>query len=238
MSNTIVLIANSYSEFCNKRNNNSISNNNNGNLTKIRKFFSMDKWIVIMFLAVVIGLGIFILGAIINKSIEPMIFGLALYIIGLILMVRISEKNEIKNYKDRRKKYYRKLSGFNKVLKYEFKIDTREKMEYILKACEEESSRRGQDINLVTRFLSSWKTIIFPIITMIMTAILGVEQIKKSITWQGIVVAVMIVFSIIVMIMIALSFLDSVLEPFKNSDKNRIETLNNVLKDIYLLEYM
>ncbi|MBU3103930.1 hypothetical protein [Clostridium gasigenes] len=242
MSNTVIILANAYEEFCNDRRNINTNGNLNGNTSvrwqELRNFISSDIWILVMFILAIISLGIFITGSIFKWSISVMLLGIIGYIIGLVGLVLRGEKNEVKNYRGRRTEYYKKLREFNNILKHEFEIDSKEKIEYILKNCDETSNSVGQDLKIVGQFVVSWQKIIYPVIMVGIGIIVSIDTIKKSLKWEDVTMGLTVLFSIFIMIVILLKMVQSVIEPFINSNKNRVNTLKCILNDINLKEYV
>ena len=68
--------------------------------------------------------------------------------------------------------------------------------------------------------------------------IVSIDTIKKSLKWEDVIIALTILFSIFIMIVILLKMVQSVIEPFINSNKNRVNTLKCILNDINLKEYV
>lgn len=250
MSNTVIILANAYEQFNNKtqirntiRRSNSVSNVSNNSNRRVKwkelwDFIVSDKWILAMLVLTIIGLGIFIAGSLLKTSIWIMFTGIVLYIIGLVVIVIKVEKNEVKNYKERRRNYYKKLKKFNSVLIYEFKIDSKDKLEYILKECDETSKVVGQEIKIVGKFICSWQNIIYPLITITISTLLGIDTFKNSLTWQDVIIGIVSIVTTIIMIIILLKIIQSIIEPFINSNKNRVNTLKTILNDIYLNYYI
>ncbi|WP_143316908.1 hypothetical protein [Clostridium sp. HBUAS56017] len=244
MSNTIVLLANAYKEYDNKvrkrsglnRRTSSPNSTNLNSGSKVSDYFKENKFLFFVLLILVISTVVYIISVLFLKKAIGTIISVLGYAISMFLLIYLSEKDDIKKYNYRRRKYYKKLDGFQRVIKYEFKLDSKEKIEYMIKECDETSRQLEHNNNFVQKFLDSWKNYIFPIIT------LGLGYVLKSdsanISWQTFSIGMISVFSIFIMIIGVLYSIQQVLDPITNSYKNRINTLRQILTDIYLKFYV
>ncbi|MBU5317838.1 hypothetical protein KQI30_16435 [Clostridium bornimense] len=248
MSNMVIILANAYEEFCYKKNlrdaslsrerNEHNSSKRRGEWRNAKNFIISNKVILYMMIITILGIGIFITGALLKHNIKMIFVGFILYTIGLVIMELKIEKNDVENYRKRRKQYYKRMKGFNNILKYEFNINSREKVEYILKECEKTSKIVGQDIKIAGKVIASWQVIIYPLLTFSMTTILGIDTIKKSFRWQEVVSGVILLLTVLGMIILLSYIIQSVINPFINSNKNRIIKLMTIINDIYINEYL
>ena len=244
MSNTIVLLANAYEEYNNKvrkRRNNSSQNSTNTNMNsgnKVSDYIKENKFLFFMLLILVISTVVYIIFVLYFKKPIGTIISVLGYGISMFLLIYLSERDDIKKYKYRRRKYYKKLEGVQRVIKYEFKLDSKEKIEYMIKECDETSKQLEHNNNFVQKFLDSWKNYIFPIITLGIGYVLKSDSAKGNISWQTFAIAMISVFSIFIMIIGVLYSIQQVLDPITNSYKNRINTLRQILTDIYLKFYV
>ncbi|MEG2743112.1 MAG: hypothetical protein RR891_01575 [Clostridium sp.] len=244
MSNTIVLLSNAYEEYNNKvrkRRNNSSQHSTNTNMNssnKVSDYIKENKFLFFMLLILVISTVVYIMFVLYFKKPIGTIISVLGYGVSMFLLIYLSERDDIKKYKYRRRKYYKKLEGFQRVIKYEFKLDSKEKIEYMIKECDETSKQLEHNNNFVQKFLDSWKNYIFPIITLGIGYVLKSDSAKENISWQTFAIGMISVFSIFIMIIGVLYSMQQVLDPITNSYKNRINRLRYVLTDIYLKFYV
>lgn len=246
MSNTIVLLANAYEEYDKKirkriginRRSSSQNQTSRNSSNKIYDYMRENKFLFFTLLILVMSTLVYIRFVLFLKQPIGAIISVFGYAISMFLLIYLSEKDDIKKYNYRRRKYYKKLEGFQRVVKYEFKLDSKEKIEYMIKECDETSKRLEHNNNFVQKFLDSWKNYIFPIITLGLGYVLNSDSAKENISWQTFSIGVISVFSILIMIIGVLYSIQQVLDPITNSYKNRVNTLRQILTDIYLKFYV
>lgn len=245
MSNTIVILSNAYEEY-----NSKIRQRKNSNITTLLKNNSIknksiqiwehiksNKSLFVTFFILVVSTAVFLISVIKEESPFIVVPSIISYVVSMFLLTSISEKNDIKNYKKIRRDYDKKLKGFMHVLKYEFKLDSKEKIEYMLKECDETIKELTININLLSKFLDSWKSMFFPIITLGLGYILKIDTIEKSISWQTMFKGMILAILFLLMVIGVLYAIQQIIDTYSNSYKNRINRLKRVLIDIYLKYY-
>ncbi|MGL5479111.1 MAG: hypothetical protein ACRDCB_08760 [Clostridium sp.] len=242
MSNIIILLANAYEEYNNKirkRSSDFIQNNTNMNSHyKLIEYIKKNKIIFFILLILVINTVVYITFLLFLKKPIVSIISVLVYGISMFSLIYFTERKDIKKYKNRRKKYYRKLEGFQRIIKYEFKVDSKEKIEYMIKECDETSRQLGYNNNIAQKFLDSWKNYIFPIITLGIGYAMKSDSSKGNISWQTVAFGIISVVSIFIMCVGVLYSIQQVLDPIMNSYKNRINNLKQILIDINLKFYV
>ena len=241
MSNTVLILANAYEEFCNKsrvRGGKRRSNNRIIKWQELWEFIASDKRILVMSIIAIMSLVIFSISVLLKANIIFMVISIITYVLGLLGLILSAEKNEVENYRKRRKSYYQKLSSFNCVLKYEFKIDNKDKLEFILKECDQTANLVGKDIKIVKKFLTSWQNIVYPIIMIGVSIAIATDSGTNNLSVGEIISLVINILIIFCMIIMLLNSIQIVVEPFVNSNKNRINFLKSILNDIYMKEYL
>ncbi|MBU3106970.1 hypothetical protein [Clostridium gasigenes] len=251
MSNTVFLLANAYEEYDRKKRestNFSGVNLSTNNLIRLRlsefeKYVKLNKLLFIMLLIMIISYASFIIFLMMKVS-SALILMLPLIICGIsmiIINIRL-EKQDVRNYNKNRENYEVKLEEFKIIVKNEFEIDSPKKIEYLIKECEETGNEVSTNNNLVKKFLESWKNIIFPIITLGVGYILKLDNLTKTISLEDIIIGITMIIIIIIIILGfsigVLCAIQSVVDPFLNSYKNRVNKLKQILTDINLRYYV
>lgn len=240
MSTTIIILSNAYEDYINKKrkrkNFNGTSNKESSQQKS--KFIKSNVILFSILFILIISTIIFTFSILRNWSSVIVIPSFLGYIISMILLIVTSEKDDIKNYRKRRKNYYRNLKGFMNILRYEFELYSKEEIEFMIKECDETSKQFSYDNNLVKKSLDSWKKFIFPIITFGGGFLVKSDTVMKSVSWNMVTIGVVSAILILAMIAGVLYAIQQVIDPMINSYRNRINRLKQVLTDIYLKYYV
>lgn len=165
----------------------------------------------------------------------PLVFivGTTAYLISILFTIVFVDRYSRKKYKSLRENYYKRMEVFQKLIKEDFKIISKTQLENLITYTDESKIKLRKNENLY-RFIKNLLTsMVFPVIT----SVWGTLDIKSTELFK-ISIAILIYIVVISLGFILWILIKEDVEYIINTKSHRVSRLNNVLKDIYFLNYV
>lgn len=155
----------------------------------------------------------------------------------IFICVWYLEKINIKRYKDNAKNYYKRINVFEKILKNEFNLYSKQKILLIIKQCEDEIKALENPKEHTEKFISISSKIIYPIFAVIISIFLISKNPVIELSSDDIVTLMILISTSFVFVNLLLYLLLYIPYFSNRYTISNIKELYRLLNDIYILDF-